>query len=136
RVMDTEWEGEQARLVSVRDITDRKRAEGRSRRLLREQVARAEAEEAAWRAGVLAEAGRRISGSLDLRTILQDTAAIVVEKLGDFCVVHLVEGEHTQRFVEARDPGLRAALLGEGQHDPLSLRDDSPLAEVYSERRS
>src|SRR5215208_7231612 len=30
RVVDTEWEGEPARLVSLRDVTDRKRAEERA----------------------------------------------------------------------------------------------------------
>lgn len=134
RVMDTEWEGELARLVSLRDVTDRKQAEGRSRRLLREQVARAEAEEAAWRAGVLAEAGRRLSGTLDLRTILQDTASIVVEKLGDFCVVHLVDGDRVQQFVAARDPAVRHALSGDAARDPHVLDGDNPIAATYRDR--
>ena len=46
RVADTEWEGENARLVSLRDVTDRKRAEERAVQLERERLARAEAEAA------------------------------------------------------------------------------------------
>src|SRR5215216_3163036 len=46
RVVETEWEGEPSRLVSLRDITDRKRAEERAAQLDRERVARAEAEAA------------------------------------------------------------------------------------------
>lgn len=46
RVVETEWEGEPAFLASLRDITDRKRAEEARAQLIREQAARAEAEEA------------------------------------------------------------------------------------------
>ncbi|MFN2567582.1 MAG: sensor histidine kinase [Gemmatimonadaceae bacterium] len=46
RVVDIDWEGNPARLVSLRDVTDRKRAEENERRLTREQAARVEAEAA------------------------------------------------------------------------------------------
>jgi signal transduction histidine kinase len=46
RVVETDWEGQSARLVTLRDITDRKRAEERAEQLERERVARAEAEAA------------------------------------------------------------------------------------------
>ena len=46
RVVETEWEGALAFLASLRDITDRKRAEDARAQLIREQAARAEAEEA------------------------------------------------------------------------------------------
>jgi signal transduction histidine kinase len=46
RVVDAEWEDEQMKLVSLRDVTDRKRAEERSHQLLREREARLEAEAA------------------------------------------------------------------------------------------
>ncbi len=44
RAVDTDWEGERAELVSLRDITDRKYAEERSRQLTHEREARLEAE--------------------------------------------------------------------------------------------
>jgi signal transduction histidine kinase len=46
RVAETDWEGSPARLVSLRDVTDRVRAEVNARRLAKEQAARAEAEAA------------------------------------------------------------------------------------------
>ena len=46
RVVDTEWEGEIVELVSLRDVTDRKYAEERSRQLTHEREARLEAEAA------------------------------------------------------------------------------------------
>jgi signal transduction histidine kinase len=46
RVVSITWDGEPARLVSIRDITERRRAEERSQQLERERAARAEAEAA------------------------------------------------------------------------------------------
>jgi signal transduction histidine kinase len=46
RVVTITWEGEPARLVSIRDITERRRAEERTHQLERERAARAEAEAA------------------------------------------------------------------------------------------
>src|SRR5581483_10006216 len=46
RVVETEWEGEPALLASLRDITERKRAEEERALLIREQAARRQAEEA------------------------------------------------------------------------------------------
>ncbi len=46
RVVDIDWEGDAAHLVSLRDITDRKRADERAAQLERERLARAEAEAA------------------------------------------------------------------------------------------
>lgn len=46
RVVNIEWEGETVELVSLRDITDRKYAEERSRQLAHERDARLEAESA------------------------------------------------------------------------------------------
>jgi signal transduction histidine kinase len=46
RVVDIMWEGEPAHLVSIRDVTERRRAEERFHQLERERAARAEAEAA------------------------------------------------------------------------------------------
>ena len=46
RVVDITWEGKPARLVSIRDVTERRRAQERAFQLERERAARAEAEAA------------------------------------------------------------------------------------------
>ena len=46
RVVEITWRGEPARLVSIRDITDRRHAEERARQVERERAARADAEAA------------------------------------------------------------------------------------------
>jgi signal transduction histidine kinase len=46
RVVETAWQGEPAWLVSIRDITDRRRAEERARQVDRERAARVDAEAA------------------------------------------------------------------------------------------
>lgn len=46
RFVEVDWNGEPARIVSLRDVTDRKRAEDRAKQLERERRARAEAEAA------------------------------------------------------------------------------------------
>src|SRR5687767_1943029 len=59
------WEGRDACLVSMRDITERKLAEQRERELIREQGARAEAEASERRSRFLAEAGDVLAESFD-----------------------------------------------------------------------
>jgi len=46
RVVETEWDGEQVQIVSLRDITDRKQAQERAQQLAYEREARLEAEAA------------------------------------------------------------------------------------------
>jgi len=135
RVVDTDWDGGTARVVSLRDITERKRAEEQARALIREQAARAEAEQAARRAEFLAEAGRRLSATLDLETTLQTLTSLVVEELADYCVVDLVEPGGTRRFTAARAGGERRALLREAERYPLDPGSDTIHARVYRDRQ-
>jgi signal transduction histidine kinase len=55
RVVETQWEGEKACVISLRDITDRRMAEEKARQLTRAQAARAEAEAAEQRYRRLAD---------------------------------------------------------------------------------
>ncbi|HZD17340.1 MAG TPA: histidine kinase dimerization/phospho-acceptor domain-containing protein, partial [Actinomycetota bacterium] len=134
RVVDTDWDGGTARVVSLRDVTDRMKAEEQARELIREQAARAEAEQAAHRAEFLAEAGRRLSTTLDLDATLQTVTTLVVEELADYCVVDLVDQDGTRRFTAARIGGERKALLREAEHYPLDPASDTVPARVYQDR--
>ncbi len=133
RVIDTEWDDDEARLVSLRDITDRKEAEGRARELVREQVARSEAEEAAHRAEFLAEAARRLSASLALEQTIQELADLVVEAFADYCILDLVEDGEVTRFAAARE--LERGRMSEARQYVLKIADDTPQARAYRDRQ-
>src|SRR5207237_5310455 len=60
RIVESQWEGRDAYIASLRDVTDRKRAEKHARELIRAQAARSAAEESA----------RRLRFLLDSSTVL------------------------------------------------------------------
>jgi PAS domain S-box-containing protein len=87
------YQGRNVRVASVRDITERKQLEAQTRQLMREQVARAEAEAARERSAFLAEASRVLGTSFDYHTTLEQLARLAVPRIADYCVVDVVEGE-------------------------------------------
>jgi PAS domain S-box-containing protein len=83
----------------VRDITQFKKSEAeRSELLVRERVARAEAD-AARRLAFLAEASTLLSASLDSQTTLQSVARLSVPFLADWCLVYIIEEDGSARRV-------------------------------------
>ena len=131
RIVATEWEGEAASIVSLRDITDRKKAEERARTLLREQLARARAEEVARRASLLSEASRRLSSSLDFEATLGTLVDLVVEEFADFCIIDLVLDGQVTRQVAAAGGDARAKRLEDAALYPLDPEADTPQAQVF-----
>jgi PAS domain S-box-containing protein len=111
RSAETQWNGESAQLVSLRDVTDRKKAEQRAHRLLLEQASRERAEEAMRRSRFLSEASAALDASLDLDTTLTELARLMVPRLGDWCVIDLTADRTTKRVanVHAR-PELQPLL--------------------------
>lgn len=83
--------GNLANFVGVQnDITERKQAEEeRDLLLTREQLARAEAVKARRRLALLAEAGSRLSTSLDYRATMEQISRLIVPELADFCIVDI-----------------------------------------------
>jgi signal transduction histidine kinase/CheY-like chemotaxis protein len=119
------------RLVgTVQDITARKAAEEERAQLIREQVARAEAESARHRAAFLAEVGATLASSLDDRATLDNVARLAVPEVADWCIV-LVVSEGTPEPVAARhaDPA-RLDDLWEVARRPASRENPDGAFEV------
>src|SRR5919198_3312907 len=96
RLVDIDWEGDPARLISLRDITDRKRAEERAVQLERERVARAEAE-----ATSQAKSEFLATMSHELRTPLN--AVIGYSELLGLGIAGELNAEQQQQVIRIRD---------------------------------
>jgi signal transduction histidine kinase len=132
RVAETTWDGQEARLVLIRDVTDRKASEERERELIREQVARAEAEAHARRAELLDRASRSLGSTLDLDAMLRGLARVVVEELGDVCVVDIDDSNGPMRRLAAARRGFAQSALLKGIEDrPVMLGADTLEARVF-----
>jgi signal transduction histidine kinase len=111
RVSGTTWDGSAAQVISLRDITDRKRAEERAQRLGLEQAAREQAEKDAERSRILADAGATLDASLNAETTLASLASLVVPRIADWCVIDLLEDEEIRRVAGIHsDPGKQELL--------------------------
>ncbi len=90
-------------LCITRDITQQKIEEQRAQLLIREQVARAEAESARARFAFLAEASSLLVSSLDCEQTLQSVARLTVSTLAHSCAIDLLEEDgRVRRVAEAR----------------------------------
>jgi len=83
-----------------RDISERKQVEKQRTQLIREQVARAEAEALKWRFAFLAEASTLLAASLEDKTAIGKIAHLVVPSLADYCMIDLLEKDGSIRRVE------------------------------------
>jgi signal transduction histidine kinase/DNA-binding NarL/FixJ family response regulator len=76
---------------SIRYAIERKRADEGAKSLIREQIARAEAEAAERRSSFLAEASRVLGSSLDYEATFPTLAQLAVPVLGECCVIDILE---------------------------------------------
>jgi signal transduction histidine kinase len=97
RVSSTTWDGAAAQIISLRDITDRKRAEERTQRLQLEQAAREQAEKAGERAHFLADAAATLDASLNADTTLVSLATLIVPRIADWCLIDVLDGNRIRR---------------------------------------
>ena len=101
-------------VASIRDITARRRASEHAQELIREQMARARAEENEARARLLADFANALGSSLDYTESLTELARACVHSWADWCVVDLVEGDdELKRIAVAPHDARHAALAGE-----------------------
>src|SRR5581483_262612 len=89
RVVATEWENEPACLASLRDITDRKRAEEERAKSLTAEIARKEAEAARERAIFLADWSNALTLTLDSEGALANAARSAIPYFADWCVIEI-----------------------------------------------
>ena len=131
RVVESEWEGATACIASLRDVTERKRAEHDARELIREHAARAAAEEAARRLRFLLESSGLLASSLDHTAILSALAHLCVSEIADWAVVYGVDDAGLPRQLEVahRDPE-KGELLRELQRVPIDPGGTHPVLEV------
>jgi PAS domain S-box-containing protein len=122
------------RVWSFRDVTSRRRAEEHSTALVREQAARAEAENSEKRAALLAEASRVLSASFDYHTTLAALVRLAVPALADYCALDIIEADDKfERVGEAHVDPAKSALLKQVAHFPRSaLTAMHPLIRVVT----
>jgi signal transduction histidine kinase len=104
-----DWQGEPATLVSMRDVTERRRHEQRERGLAVEHARRIEAERRAGRAAFRATVGNALIKSLALGINLHElTRACCQSGFSDWCAIDLLEdGEIVRRSASADVPDVR-----------------------------
>jgi GAF domain-containing protein len=95
------------------DITTQKQAEVQRIEFVREHAARVAAEAARERQAFLAEASKRLAGSLDYAATLQQVATLAVPRFADYCLVYLVDAHAglRQAAVAHADPAM-VEILG------------------------
>jgi signal transduction histidine kinase/PAS domain-containing protein len=136
RVVESEWEGEAACIISLRDITERRRAEEDMRRLIRARAARSAAELSARRFRFLAEATAVLSSSLDYERTLAALARLCVSEIADWALVYIVDddGEVHRLEVAHRDPS-KVELVGELRDLPIEPGGSHPVLGVLESGR-
>lgn len=137
RVFESQWQGEAACIASLRDITERKRAEQHARDLISAEIGRAAAEQAARKFRFLAESTTALSSSLDVGETIARLAQLCITEFADWAVVYSFEGPAPHRLeVAHRDPAKTAFVRAlrerpaERESHPLFALLKSPHAHV------
>jgi PAS domain S-box-containing protein len=139
-ISEAEVEGERIFTGTVRDITERKQIQERERQLIWEQAAREAAERAQREATFLVEISEALASSLDLSQMLDRLADRLIPRLGDWCVIDLINdaGELRTAGVRATDPAAETTLRSVMRRYPaggLLSRQDTAGATALSEPR-
>ena len=136
RVVSSEWEGEPALIASLRDITERRRAEDSARRLAGERAARVVAEASANRLRFLLESTALLSASLDYATTMSALARLCVAHIADWVVVYdLDERGRPRRLEVAHADPEKAGLAAELRDIPIAPDGSHPVLDMLRTRQ-
>jgi signal transduction histidine kinase len=136
RVVQSEWEGHIAYIASLRDVTERKRAEEAARELIREQAARTAAETAADRFRFLSESSALLASSLDYRATLSALARICVTDIADWAEIYIVDDTGVvQRLEVAHCESSKAPLVAGLRNAAIPADSKHPVLEVVRTRK-
>jgi len=132
RAVETDWEGEPAFLVSLREVTDRRLAEERRRQAEADQAARLHAEAEARRARFLSNVSAVLSSSFDVHATLATLAELAVPELADWCLIDVREEDgRIERTAAAHQDDDRCPLLDVLRAEfPLRPGSPEPAAEA------
>jgi PAS domain S-box-containing protein len=112
-------------VLALRDVTELKRLESERAELLRrEQAARTQAEQAAQRSWLLAEASRMLTASPEYATTLTALTRLLAGTLADWCVIDLADEDRgLRRLAVAHADPSREHLVRALQSRPVSGAD-------------
>lgn len=114
------------------DITDRKKAEQQQIALLREQMARSEAEKMNQRLSLLSEASQVLNISLNIDKTMQDFAQLITSAIADWCLIDILEEnrEQTRLTVAHHSERLADEAMAWRSRYPLNLTSPHGVAGV------
>jgi signal transduction histidine kinase len=137
RVVESEFEGRPACIASLRDVTDRKRAERDARELIREHAARTAAEDVARRLRFLLDSSTLLAASLDYTATLSALAGLCVKEIGDWAVIYCLDDQGALQRLEIahRDPA-KMSVARELQRAALDRRAAGPVLDVLNTGQS
>ena len=135
RARPVQWDGTGAFVVTLRDVTERRRSEEMERGRIRADAARQEAERATRRAEFLALASGVLNATLDVQTVLDQLAGLAVPTLAEYALVHW-RGEQGEASQTAAQHGQDAAQRILDALPPLDPAGDSAVARVLRSGRA
>jgi PAS domain S-box-containing protein len=119
----------------IRDTTEKQRVATLGQRFQAEQIARIDAERAARRFRVLAEASRHLSASNEVPEICNGVARVVVKYIGDHCELLLLDGQRLNSCARMnREP--RQAAFSEALRRRHNMSVDVPTSLVWEALRA
>lgn len=121
-----------------RDISERKRAQEESSKLIREQAARVEAEAQALKSAFLAEASTVLASSLDHETMLSGVVELAVPYIADCCIVDILEEDQEMHRVAIAhlDPAKVELGWELNRRYPININSSTRLASALGTGKS